>query len=385
MGVFGTLNTVRELQGLPLLDMPLDADGIGYLPTPIPCTGVNRFLGTLPEIDTFETNATPVVIGQPPVLAPGVHLLLTWAVANVDAVVTQRTSAGGPPLPASAAGASGTRDLGAFSENRPMVATYELRATNRCGTVTRETSVALRAQPHLHVLGVEVAQTVQQFDVLGGGPRNTVPLVSRHRTVARVYLDSGLTGSFTFGSQPGLLPVTSAPMHVNTPAGVRIVQPLNPGVEAALAEAALAAESAGNSARLEALASGTKALNYLLPWDVLDGLVTLSVSVQSADGGSGTTSAGSTTVLFRPRRRFRVIFVPVMDTLRNLPTPSRAEFVNIWRGAMSRLPLSEDHWTAYWYTWPLSMDYDLADDDGFGSASNPDFKAALNGLRFAPY
>jgi hypothetical protein len=31
------------------------------------------------------------------------------------------------------------------------------------------------------------------------------------------------------------------------------------------------------------------------------------------------------------------------------------------------------------------MDYDLADDDGFGSASNPDFKAALNGLRFAPY
>jgi hypothetical protein len=47
--LFDVVNAVRQKQGLDPLMTPLDIDGLGFLPTPIPCTGRNRFLGVLRE------------------------------------------------------------------------------------------------------------------------------------------------------------------------------------------------------------------------------------------------------------------------------------------------------------------------------------------------
>src|SRR4030095_14021020 len=82
---FAMLNTIRAMQGLPPLEVPA-APNQGALPTPIPCTGLNRFLGTVPEIVSFGSNAAVPVIGQPPALAPGVPLALSWQVEKATTV-----------------------------------------------------------------------------------------------------------------------------------------------------------------------------------------------------------------------------------------------------------------------------------------------------------
>jgi hypothetical protein len=128
-------------------------------------------------------------------------------------------------------------------------------------------------------------------------------------------------------------------------------------------------EIAGDAARLSGplTSSSTKSLNFLLPWDALDGAATLQVHVFTADGGPGTSATGVTQVHFHPRRRFRVIYVPIADTLRNIPPVPVAEFTTVWRRAVAKLPLSEHHWLEHWQMAPFATDEDLADADGWSS------------------
>jgi hypothetical protein len=361
--LFGVLNIIRELQGLPPETIPLVPLAEGYLPAPVPCTGRNRFLGTLPEVLKFESNATPLMAGQPPVLEPGVPLVLAWEVGNADEVTVARVTGPGPALPQTTVAASGTLDLGPFPENQTVTATYRLVAKNRCGTEVRLIRVTLRAMPHLKGRGIEVAQTVQRFDVLGPAPRNTVRLAGRHRTVARVYLESGLSGGFKFAitSSPNCLPVTSAHLELTTASGVTTVDQWNPGVEIPPASE-LTGDSARTAGSLNALG---KSINFLLPWDVLDGPAHLVARIETADGGPGTKATVVTDVLFQTRRRFNVIFVPIRDTGLPLLPPSNAEFVDIWSSALARLPLSEHHWLAYSVTTVFDSDHDLNGRDGW--------------------
>jgi hypothetical protein len=219
--------------------------------------------------------------------------------------------------------------------------------------------------PSLKVRGIEVAQTIQRFDVLGPGERNTVRLAGRRRTVARVYLESGLSGGFNFGT-PGytdMLQVTYADLQLTTSAGVSTVYPENPGMRAQPRSAL-----AGNTPRADwpsLTSDSAKSLNFLLPWENLDGQVQLKVTVETGDGGPGTKAVGVTDVLFETRQRFHVLFVPIIDTAVNLSPPTTAEFVAMWKAALALLPLTEHHWLTYSYAPPWADDYDLSDEDGW--------------------
>lgn len=361
--LFGVLNLIREMQGLPSFPVPLVEETGGFLPTPIPCTGRNHFLGTLPEVEKFESNATPLMAGKPPVIQPGVALVLTWQVANAESVTITRVGTVGPSMSEDVASA-GSRNLGKFFENSLVTATYRLKAQNRCGTAIRVLHVTLRPMPALKVRGIEVAQTVQRFDVLGPGERNTVRLAGRRRTVARVYLESGLSGNFDFGT-PGFtdaLQVNYAELQLTTSAGVSMAYPENPGMRAQ----PLSSLAGNPRAFWNSLVSeSAKSLNFLLPWENLDGQVQLKVTVETGDGGPGTKAVGVTDVLFETRRHFHVLFVPIVDTAVNLPPPTTAEFVSMWRAALAVLPLTEHHWLTYSYAPPWSDDYDLSDSDGW--------------------
>ena len=70
-------------------------------------------------------------------------LTLTWAVRNATTVRVRRTSTSRPPLNVTNPGGSSI-NLGPFTENQPVDATYQLTATNRCGTVTASVAVRLR-------------------------------------------------------------------------------------------------------------------------------------------------------------------------------------------------------------------------------------------------
>ena len=88
------------------------------------------------------------------------------------------------PLPS-----SGSLDLGPFAGSSLMTASYRLTATNGCGVETRTVTVRLIRIPKLTIDTIEVVQVIQR-------PDNSVRLAAQKRTVARVFVDSGITDGF---------------------------------------------------------------------------------------------------------------------------------------------------------------------------------------------
>lgn len=102
---------------------------VPLIATQPPCTGFNHFAGTKPEIEAFLASGTAEAV-----VAPGTPVILTGDVRNATKIHIRRTSAQGPPIDFTDPPFT-SKGLGPFSENRPVDATYELSATNRCGTV----------------------------------------------------------------------------------------------------------------------------------------------------------------------------------------------------------------------------------------------------------
>ena len=95
--------------------------------------------------------------------------------------------------------------MGTFDGNQSADAVYQITATNPCGTAQSSVRVSLRTAPALSVAGVEVVQTIQRFSLTNSGQNNSVALVANKRTIARVYVDSGIRNNFDYGAGPNLL------------------------------------------------------------------------------------------------------------------------------------------------------------------------------------
>ena len=252
----------------------------GVVPPP-PCPdclagGANRFDGGAPVIETFTAN-----FGHDVVVEPGDHVILRWSVRNAQTLGLTRTSPQGPfapppaPLPA-----SGSLDLGAFTGSSPVTANYALTAANGCGSEPPwAVVVKLLRVPKLSIAAIEVVQVIQR-------PDNSVRLVAHKRTVARVFVDSGVTDGFNYGAGPNVVPDIVGNVVVY-PVGRGFGtngKPLTPRVLAVTPTSPVAVPPS-----IRSRGDPSHSLTFELPTADLDGQV--RIDAQVAVAGRGPTSA----------------------------------------------------------------------------------------------
>ena len=315
-----------------------------YVASTPPCLpdGANRFDGSVPVVEVFTVNG-----GADVTVEPGTHVVLTWQVTNVVSVTIRRSGDAGPPLNLPAAAAGGTHDAGAFSGTEPADATYTLEATNDCGATQAAVTVRLRKVPALHIGGVELVQAIQRFDQSAPAQNNSVPLVARKVTLARVYVSSGVA-NWTF-------PVTGEILVYGPGGFLGSAQPIEPHVAPFFVNRSLLGSS----------------LNFELPWAVLSGPVTLTVRVRTVAAPHTSDPGWQAQVIvpatFVPRRRVTVIKVLIADDGRSVPAPTTAQYLADLDGARRFLPLAEDGFRMVFAPGQeqIGIDHDLATADGW--------------------
>lgn len=292
---------------------------LGVVPCP-PCLpgNVNRLLsGGLPTIWFFD--ATPDVV------EPGTPVSLNWSCGNSASVSVQRLGAAGPwhaptqPLPS-----SGSLALGAFLGSAPVIASYQLTASNGCGSASRVVTVQLSRRAPVAVTAIEVVQAMQR-------PDNSIPLAANRRTSVRVFVSSGLSDGFDFGAGPNVLPNIRARLRAIDPArGLNI----DAGVPWNLPYDAGAAPDR----QLE-----SAALHFDLPLAACSGTVQLVVGVDAdLPGGWTAVAAGSLTVNFVAKARQMILPLLVADSATPLPAPMLSSVANNLAGCQRYQPFADD-------------------------------------------
>jgi hypothetical protein len=301
----------------------------GGVAPPPPCPdcltgGANRFGGGTPVIDMFTAN-----LGHDVAVEPNDHVVLRWSVQNAQTLTLIRMSQQGPfapppvPLPA-----SGSLDLGPFTGSSPVTAIYQLTASNGCGSEPRVVVVRLIRVPKLAVDAIEVVQVIQM-------PDNSVRLVSHKRTVARVFVDSGVVDGFNYGQGPNVVPGI---------VGNVVVYPQGRGFGTSgtpvTTGGALAVPAMSRSR-----ANPLHSFDVELPIAELDGQVRIEAQVwvagHEADVGGPWRASTSTTVDFHPQPSQEVLPILLTDGLNGLPAPTLAAWNTSLQEARKRYPLAE--------------------------------------------
>jgi hypothetical protein len=313
-----------------------------YVPSTPPCTAFNFFAGTLPEINSFNVNGYHSLEVE-----PNTVLTLAWKVANATTIRIRRTSAAGPPLDVTNPPGD-TVSLGPFPGMLPVDATYELTATNKCGKVTRTVSVQLRTNPVLQILGVEIIQTIQRFDLANPVQNNSVRLVANKRTLVRVYVDSGITNGFNNGAGPNEQANVTGSILIWPPGVTKAIDsgaPLNAG-------GVVTARPTAQINRDDL----THTLNFELPWQLLSGHVQILPEVwvtgHKTETETGWYDQGNLSTLdFKQRRNRILVSMRVQDNqivgsppAGSPPTnpPTIAQYNTSLQGARTRYPISEN-------------------------------------------
>jgi hypothetical protein len=296
--------------------------GVGVTPCP-PCLpgDANRLLsGGSPTIDFFEASS--------PVVEPGTPVTLGWSCGNASSVSLQRIGVNGPwSAPPQPLAASGSVALGPFLGTRPVVATYQLTASNGCGSVRRIVNVLLSRRAPVAVTAIEVVQAVQRAD-------NSLPLVANRRTSVRVFVSSGLGDGFDYGSGPNVLP------------GVRVrLRALDPARGLSI-DAGLPWNLPHDAPAVPDRLLEDAALHFSLPLPACTGSVELQASVEAnLPGGWTAVANGSVNVQFVPKPRQQILPILVADSLTPLPAPSLASLTNNLAGSQRYQPFAEDGFT----------------------------------------
>jgi hypothetical protein len=143
----------------------------------------------------------------------GSGFALHWTVRNAARIRIRRTSPDGPPLdeqhtssnPAQPAAFNASRALGPFTGSKPVDATYEIAATNRwnaANPLVKTVTVRLRRKPQVKIVGMEISQAAQHFDLFSPAQNNNVRLVAGKKTMVRVYVDSGCAMALPTATSP---------------------------------------------------------------------------------------------------------------------------------------------------------------------------------------
>lgn len=286
------------------------------------CTGVNSVAGSFPVIHSFLVNGeTDLTVD------PGVLLQFTAKVDNADTLLVLRDHPAGPEYANVPNNPAGTiMNVAGLTGTEPKDHVYYLRAVNRCGLANATVKVYLRRRPALSVKAIETVQAIQRCDP-SGAPVQEVPLVARHRTVVRAWLDSGLTDGFDYGRGPNTVEVTGELHLLTNP--IKVIGHSNgPFPFFAQPPSQVDRKEIGHS------------LNFVLPWDVLTGNVSMTVKVWGsgkwAKTGPGWAAQATRSATFHPRKKFRVAICLVSN--KGMPAPAiiNTEFL------LDRYPIAED-------------------------------------------
>jgi len=301
----------------------------------------NYFQSGPPEIDWFTVNGRSIVTLEP---IPDSNsptgfrtpFTLSWKIRRSSSVLIRWISGNGPSLNLVNPAAQPINL--AFTNNRVTEATYELSASNGCGTVTRTVTVRLQATPQLSIVGIEVVQSIQR-------PNNSVRLVAGKRTIVRVFVDSGISNGFDNGggrnSQPNItgsvvvFPIGSTqgfdigtPLSQLNPTGTVTGRPPSSSTDPLSINRNVADHS----------------LNFEIPLNLVSNIIRVEAKVvvrgHENDLGGPWRASGNTTVIFLIQPRQEVLPMLIADTVLG-GTPTDPEYRVSLQGARTRFPISE--------------------------------------------
>ena len=311
---FGKLNAQ---QGVVSACLGLDPVVLPYVPGTPDCTSANFFAGSVPVIEVFEVNGTTEWVA-----APGETVTLAWKVRNAARIQIRRTSTNGPPLnlsesssaPTMTASFNGSRSLDPFSGSKPIDAEYEITATNRCNVaapVRKSVVVRLRSKPNVKILGMEVTQAIQHFDLNSPAQNNNTRLASGKKTMVRVYVESGLSDGFAYGDDPNTFPITGTLRLWSASGGPFLVTPSSRDPSKAFMARPKADIKRDNIFHT---------LNFVLPWNNVQGSIFMEVEVSPGKTitglAQGVYAKATTSVSAQARRplKLAVIFIRYQNT-----------------------------------------------------------------------
>jgi hypothetical protein len=306
-----------------------------------------RPISRAPRIEFFLANGLSELYVE-----PGVPLVLSWRTYRAGTTRINRISAAGPFVQVQNPPGN-TLDIGPFTESRPVDALYELVATNFYGTVRAEVKVHLRRIPELRIIGIEIIQSIQNFfpdnrlnlPYIGGiisipvPPEwsNNIRLVSKKRTIVRVYVDSGIRDGFDNGGGPNTQAYVYGSVRLLAPGRDRIVYPINtPRTIIARPSEWIVRQNLAHT------------LNFELDWRDPWGWIILYVDVwvrrpYSEPIPTGRISRTFERIQFQNRRHRIVVRILVRDSRYNiLPEPTPWDFELSLGGARARFPIAND-------------------------------------------
>lgn len=237
---------------------------------------------------------------------------------------------------------SGLAASGTAAFTAPMVAVettvrIEVTATTACGSATRTRDVLITKRSELTMQGIEVTQATQYYRSAQHLPGawvqadNSVTLIENKRTLARVYVDSGLD-AFDIGAGVGVVPGVAGWLH-GTRDGVAL-----PGSPLA---AIVPVDARRNDPYADTRGAFDRTLNFELPPDWRTGTVTLRAEIRP--GGSlnerrirGPVSS-SVAVSFQAARRLRLVGVMVNYTGWQIDAAGNRVAVNVAAPAYASL------------------------------------------------
>lgn len=320
---------------------------LSILATTIASCGAGRF-------PVFRRGGSDVefVGGIPEVKGLGVISGTSWSsivAPNTDALIWVSTSSGegiivnvdvkqaGTTIRSFAALPGGDHTLIFRTPASASAIQLEVVATvlSWCGNSQRRVTLTVGHEPHLRIRGIELVQAIQSPDPLQPGAGSTaVRLVAQKRTAVRVYVESGLPPAGSYGLGPGEIPITGTANLFGTFGGVYGIQRLSTQLSPAAARPA---------------ATRDNAIEFELPWEMLDGDIRVEVTVRPnpvlplpVDFAASKASISATFV-----RRGQQVLVPILirDDL-HPPPKTTTPTIDDWRatlvGAKDRLPLAED-------------------------------------------
>ena len=187
-------------------------------------------------------------------------------------------------------------------------------------------------RPGLRIIGVEVVQAIQHFDFNNPEANNSVPLVARKRTLARVYVEAAkptaITGRVTIRS----LGLGQYIEGVYGPGGAASVSVVVEPLAGAVAQPTTSINRG----------KPDSSLNFLLPPLALNGLVELAVEVRMHGWVGLLVSAQEAVQVEFQERRLPHKLVYMLAHNGGFPAPTHADYQRCLDQVIARFPAPDE-------------------------------------------
>jgi hypothetical protein len=294
-----------------------------------------EFEGSSPEIIYFDESHFYSGF----IISPGDTLDISWMTSGADHVYIEIRDQNNNVIDKiDPAGKDGNWKSSKTNFNIKTILKIKIVAEGKCNPYNAEQIIEITIQqmPSLKILGSEVIQTIQHFDLVNSAQNNSIRLVANKRTLVRVYVDSGITNNFDSGAGPNNYANVTGELMVSAKSTLTI-QPLNAGQVV----------TARPPAQIDR-GDLTHTLNFELPLQYLSGNIEILPSVwMQGDKVYGTHQGALIKLDFQPRRNQNLVKIRVQDDNLQLAAPSDADYDTSLQGARTRYPISEDGFIIY--------------------------------------